>query len=167
MAARGGDDVWTEIRRRRVPDDDRVPDELFGRRAPAAVHAPAPPAMVAQPDAAQLPISQLAAPIRPPAWQATPLPPIAPPVLSNSLEEARGVELDDDLNLPNAAQLWPECSKDEDDEGQEIEIDLDADLELDLDDDVEEEESTPPRIVAARAPARWRRLQLRRRHRPP
>ena len=29
VAARGGDDVWTEIRRRRVPDDDRVPEEFF------------------------------------------------------------------------------------------------------------------------------------------
>src|SRR5881296_4328950 len=29
VAARGGDDLWTEIRRRRVPDDDHVPEELF------------------------------------------------------------------------------------------------------------------------------------------
>ena len=29
VAARGGDDLWTEIRRRRVPDDFRVPDDLF------------------------------------------------------------------------------------------------------------------------------------------
>src|SRR5438105_3248016 len=29
VAARGGDDVWAEIRRRRIPDDDRVPEELF------------------------------------------------------------------------------------------------------------------------------------------
>jgi twitching motility protein PilT len=29
VAARGGDDVWVEIRRRRIPDDDRVPEELF------------------------------------------------------------------------------------------------------------------------------------------
>src|SRR5947209_16721232 len=41
VAARGGDDVWVEIRRRRVPDDDAVPEELF---APAiARNAPAPP----------------------------------------------------------------------------------------------------------------------------
>src|SRR5438445_12298472 len=38
VAARGGDDVWVEIRRRRIPEDDRVPDELF---APAP-HAPPP-----------------------------------------------------------------------------------------------------------------------------
>ena len=33
VVARGGDDVWTEIRRRRVPDDDRVPDDMFGPSA--------------------------------------------------------------------------------------------------------------------------------------
>src|SRR5688572_19326902 len=30
VAARGGDDVWMEVRRRRVPDNDLVPLELFG-----------------------------------------------------------------------------------------------------------------------------------------
>src|SRR5688500_58504 len=30
VAARGGEDLWAEIRRRRVPDEDRVPEELFG-----------------------------------------------------------------------------------------------------------------------------------------
>src|SRR5215831_16796335 len=40
VAARGGDDVWVEIRRRRVVDDDRVPDEFF---APASAPAPEPP----------------------------------------------------------------------------------------------------------------------------
>src|SRR5436190_14146713 len=39
VAARGGDDIWIEIRRRQVPDEDRVPLELF---APAASEA-APP----------------------------------------------------------------------------------------------------------------------------
>src|SRR5476651_841499 len=29
VAARGGDDVWTEIRRRRIPEDDHVPEEFF------------------------------------------------------------------------------------------------------------------------------------------
>jgi twitching motility protein PilT len=47
VVARGGDDVWAEIRRRRVPDDDRVPLELFGPASaqqavvPAALVAPA------------------------------------------------------------------------------------------------------------------------------
>src|SRR5262252_691310 len=29
VAARGGDDIWVEVRRRRVVDDDNVPDDLF------------------------------------------------------------------------------------------------------------------------------------------
>src|SRR3954453_9157766 len=29
VAARGGDDVWVQIRRRRVADEDRVPEEMF------------------------------------------------------------------------------------------------------------------------------------------
>jgi len=39
VAARGGDDVWVEIRRRRIVEDDRVPEEFF---APTAAGAPAP-----------------------------------------------------------------------------------------------------------------------------
>jgi twitching motility protein PilT len=34
IAARGGDDVWVELRRRRVPDDDLVPEDFFPPRAP-------------------------------------------------------------------------------------------------------------------------------------
>src|SRR6476660_6274216 len=41
VAARGGDDVWVEIRRRRVTEDDRVPDEFF-----ASPHATAEPPAV-------------------------------------------------------------------------------------------------------------------------
>src|ERR1700682_4530210 len=37
VAARGGQDLWAEIRRRRVPDEDRVPMELFGPSVPEAV----------------------------------------------------------------------------------------------------------------------------------
>src|SRR5262245_18902088 len=29
VAARGGDDVWVEVRRRRIPEEDRIPDEFF------------------------------------------------------------------------------------------------------------------------------------------
>jgi twitching motility protein PilT len=39
VAARGGDDIWIEIRRRQVPDEDRVPLELF---APAPSEAQTP-----------------------------------------------------------------------------------------------------------------------------
>ncbi len=34
VAARGGDDVWVEIRRRKVSDDDQVPDDLFSGSSP-------------------------------------------------------------------------------------------------------------------------------------
>src|SRR5262245_6357615 len=37
VAARGGDDVWVEIRRRRMVDDDKVPVEFF-ESAPAPSH---------------------------------------------------------------------------------------------------------------------------------
>src|SRR5947207_4780046 len=53
VAARGGDDVWVEIRRRRIVEDDRVPDEFF---APAsAAPSPAPPPMVMAPPPPSLP----------------------------------------------------------------------------------------------------------------
>jgi twitching motility protein PilT len=40
VAARGGDDVWVEIRRHRVPEDDRVPADLWAVDAPAAQSDP-------------------------------------------------------------------------------------------------------------------------------
>src|SRR5262249_38082536 len=39
VAARGGDDVWAEIRRRRIPEDDRIPDEFFASDQAAASEA--------------------------------------------------------------------------------------------------------------------------------
>src|SRR5258708_6496276 len=36
VVARGGDDVWAEIRRRQVPDEDQVPAEFFGAPPPVA-----------------------------------------------------------------------------------------------------------------------------------
>jgi len=51
VAARGGDDVWVEIRRRRIPEDDRVPDEFF---APSPAHAAAPAAAVTYAEAVEL-----------------------------------------------------------------------------------------------------------------
>ncbi|MBI4484493.1 MAG: Flp pilus assembly complex ATPase component TadA [Acidobacteria bacterium] len=49
VAARGGDDLWAEIRRRRIPDEDVVPESVFGPAATrgtgrhrAAMEAPAP-----------------------------------------------------------------------------------------------------------------------------
>ncbi len=42
VAARGGDDVWMEIRRYRIPDEDAVPAEIWDTPAPAAVAQAAP-----------------------------------------------------------------------------------------------------------------------------
>jgi twitching motility protein PilT len=58
VAARGGDDVWVEVRRHRVSDDDLVPAEIFETRQ--AVHvqaqsaAPTNDADLALPDSSQL-----------------------------------------------------------------------------------------------------------------
>ena len=48
VAARGGDDVWAEIRRRRVSDDDHVPLELFGSSESTPVSAAPEPEIHAQ-----------------------------------------------------------------------------------------------------------------------
>src|SRR5688572_20141100 len=60
VAARGGDDLWAEIRRRRIPDEDVVPEEVFDSaatagnvRAAAAVAASPPPFAAAQVPAAE------------------------------------------------------------------------------------------------------------------
>src|SRR5476651_2222422 len=45
VAARGGDDVWAEVRRRRISEDDRVPMEMFD--APAAPPPGVPPNIAA------------------------------------------------------------------------------------------------------------------------
>ena len=42
VAARGGDDVWVEVRRRRIPDEDRIPDEFFPPPDEAAKAQPYP-----------------------------------------------------------------------------------------------------------------------------
>src|SRR5580692_120111 len=39
VAARGGEDLWAEIRRRRVPDEDQVPMDMFGPTVPGAASA--------------------------------------------------------------------------------------------------------------------------------
>ncbi len=40
VAARGGEDVWVEIRRKRAPEEDRVPAETFATPEPIAAHDP-------------------------------------------------------------------------------------------------------------------------------
>src|SRR5712692_6774936 len=82
VAARGGDDVWVEIRRRRVSDDDRVPDDLF---APASVQREPGPVEVETPPPLAAPRSSPAPePFMPPAVAVTPPdpPPAAIPMSS-------------------------------------------------------------------------------------
>ena len=87
VAARGGDDVWAEVRRRRISEDDRVPMELFG---PSAAAAPV--------EALE---SDLALVDEVPPTMLRPLTAVAPVA---SFEPA----VLDDLLLPDADQLWPE-----------------------------------------------------------
>src|SRR5438876_3218573 len=41
VAARGGDDVWVEVRRHRAAEDDAVPADIFETPAPVPAHVPA------------------------------------------------------------------------------------------------------------------------------
>jgi twitching motility protein PilT len=65
VVARGGDDVWAEIRRHRVPDDDLVPADLFGAPALSSDHSSrSMPAAMPMPDAdiVEIPPATVAAP---------------------------------------------------------------------------------------------------------
>jgi twitching motility protein PilT len=140
VAARGGDDVWVEIRRRRVNDDDRVPEEFF---APASAQ-PTPDAVDVEPPAPPAPPpSPMPEPFVPQIAAAPPPPPIAAPSLEAEAEfdaaisaidepeadepeveeqvaSAEPVEVpvdesieteDDDLGVPDETQLWPARSE--------------------------------------------------------
>ena len=90
VAARGGDDVWTEIRRRRIPENDRIPDEFFAPPSPQA-------------DDFALPVEML-------GFDTPDLEDAAPRVeaVAPAVEAIEDVhELDNDLLLPDAGQLWP------------------------------------------------------------
>src|ERR1700722_439110 len=109
VVARGGDDVWTEIRRRRVPDDDRVPDDMFGPSAsPPESHdgdaielsADSEPLQFSEAD-----LNALDAPAeehRAAAHEA--VAPAAP--LTMPQPHAVMADGDDDLSLPNETQLF-------------------------------------------------------------
>jgi len=101
VAARGGDDVWVEIRRRKIPDDDRVPEDLFGDRpagavTPATTGGPIPGVEVAP--AASAPVA--AAPPVPEAVSEVSLP--AAPVAAAAAADAGDLS----LSLPDAGQLF-------------------------------------------------------------
>src|SRR4051812_40033398 len=135
VAARGGDDVWVEIRRRRIPEDDRVPDDLFAS-SPAQAAAADAVAQAAMPHAgvqdgvAQMPAPHAAAT----AALAHGVPTAAQIVDDNDelpieilgfdtpAEESsatritaaapttaaeQAAELNEDLRLPDVGHLWP------------------------------------------------------------
>src|SRR5471032_3396847 len=87
VAARGGDDVWIEIRRRRVPDEDRLPDDLFG--------APPLPGDVASQSFADDTVVLEHLPIR------------QQPEIRSVLKADDDVRRDDALSLPDESQLFP------------------------------------------------------------
>jgi twitching motility protein PilT len=93
VAARTGEDLWVEVRRRRVPDAHWVPPDVFQERPPAGG---APSKAAAAP-----PPSRPAPPAAPaPAAAAEPPPPESP-------WGSAAIE-DDSLAIPAADQLWPE-----------------------------------------------------------
>jgi twitching motility protein PilT len=90
VAARGGDDVWVEIRRRKISDDDGVPDEFF---APAPAHR-AEVSAIATPSAVVPP--QEASDVRHEELHRPDLD-----------EEEQEIPIDlDSLDVPDAAQLF-------------------------------------------------------------
>jgi twitching motility protein PilT len=139
VAARGGDDVWAEIRRRRIREDDRIPDEFF---------APAPPRRAAGSPA--VPVRPTAGGRPPLAFDSNDLPGFDPPVEARAprvtdaprLDEV--VAHDDDLMLPDEVHFWPgqtssasvaeteAVSPPDDDVEPDIEIDPGADERVEL-----------------------------------
>jgi hypothetical protein len=83
VAARGGDDVWAEIRRRRVPDEDQIPQELFARQ-PTTAAADDRVRQDVLDDHDEVVLDET-------------------PFIASS-----ETSLDDDLSLPDERQLWPE-----------------------------------------------------------
>ena len=116
VAARGGDDVWVEIRRRRAPDEDHVPEEFFAPPpgAPSAPQAAQPAGVAAPPTVASfphhdddlVPLELLGETKRAQAvehLQARAVDEAEAVASVQEFDEANG----DDLLLPDATQLWP------------------------------------------------------------
>ena len=128
VVARGGDDVWTEIRRRRVPDDGRVPEEFFGpsSSAPVVQEVEAPPTLISIPEPEPIPfhdaVLQEAAPVvgvvAAPAPAHEPVPAVARhgrdrgrvdvarAFRSPATADTAAPAGDDDLMLPDEVQLF-------------------------------------------------------------
>jgi twitching motility protein PilT len=138
VAARGGDDVWVEIRRRRVADEDRVPDEYFPPPAPivaetsvapAHIESTATPQTAVEPaaPAAEVPQEAPEPEPEPIAAQEMPAPAAveAPLVVMKQPEVEPHVVVDaiDEPILPPAAQTVAEVAAARDEEPIDIEDD--------------------------------------------
>ena len=100
VVARGGDDVWAEIRRRRRPhDEDHVPVELLAPAAPSV-----PPVVEARREQAVHRQAPAPASRTEPAPRTAPPPAMGPAVRT---EPTPPPQQDDDLPLPNSSALWP------------------------------------------------------------
>ena len=171
VAARGGDDVWAEIRRRRIPENDRIPDEFFTASPVHAVSQAAVPQAEFAPhlDAAastvvddndELPIEML-------GFDSPPIERPAPPIDAVAEAPYHALAPDDDLRLPDEGYLWPDRTapaarhdavaeatraKASAFDGDEINIDVDAEPEVE---EVRAEaEREAARVAAAEEAAR-------------
>ena len=117
VAARGGDDVWVEVRRHRVPDEDRVPDDLFATPAPDAITVGAIVGTEAEDD--HIPIEMLGGAAGRDAHsdaaveidelsEIDELPEIDEAPQIEAAAEADEIIDDEDLALPDAAHLFPD-----------------------------------------------------------
>jgi twitching motility protein PilT len=104
VVARGGDDVWAEIRRKRVPEDDRIPEDFFDTSAPST-------SVVAT---TVLPAAKFAAD--------------DDIVVLEGPSAAQQPSVDDGLALPSETHLWPDGARrdahQEFDDHDEIELTL-------------------------------------------
>src|SRR5207302_1647900 len=99
VAARGGDDLWVEIRRHRMSDEDRIPEELFDESPAVAARAGqllhvADDTIVLDDDTVVL-------------NDDTVVLDDVPSLDLHEVEQDVDLQSDDDLDLPDEAQLWP------------------------------------------------------------
>src|SRR5262245_60191513 len=88
VAARGGDDLWVEIRRRRISEEDQVPEDFFPPRDVAAAAQP-------YPVYASAGSPQLGKPVEPDADSLDVE--IPAPDAAATVRESAAVDVDDDL----------------------------------------------------------------------
>src|SRR5262245_17592578 len=110
VAARGGDDVWVEVRRRRIPDEDKIPDDIFVSPAEAVKAQPYP--VYAQSGSPDLPPPQVelqpdALDVHAAVHDIDGFAVVDDELPATVTAAARAEEPDEiELELPTASQLW-------------------------------------------------------------